>query len=271
MVAEVLFKKVAKVLALPPPHDTLSTLDSSETDHYASLGLDRGCTVAQVRAAYRLLSKRHHPDVNPGSSEADARFRDINAAHEVLGDPARRRAYDRELNAASTPASPARARKVERNISQDARLRIEDFLRGTSLDVRVNDPANPNGTETYQLTVPPETAPGTRFRLPRAEPFTGGFIQVRVRALPGFRFKARGSDLHCELRIHARRATQGGTEMITGPTGAPLRVQIPSGVSRGEILRIPGEGLPRPRGGRGDLLLRITYRPEVRISRTSGR
>lgn len=243
-------------------------MQSHQSDHYATLGLDRRCTTAQVRTAYRLLSKRHHPDVNAGSDEADARFREINAAHETLSDPDRRRAYDRELTAASAPSAPLRTGKIERNISQDAHIRIEDFLRGTSLDIRVNDPVNPDGPETYQLTVPPDTAPGTRFRLPRAEPFAGGFIIVRVRALPGFRFKVRGSDLRCDLRIQTRRATQGGTEMITGPTGAPLCVQIPAGVSRGEILRIPGQGLPKPRTGRGDLLIRITYRPEVRITRS---
>jgi DnaJ-class molecular chaperone len=46
-----------------------------------------------------------------------------------------------------------------------------------------------------------------------------------------------------------------------------LRVQIPRGISRGEIIRIANEGLPKPRGGRGDLLVRVTYRVEVRVSR----
>jgi molecular chaperone DnaJ len=58
--------------------------------------------------------------------------------------------------------------------------------------------------------------------------------------------------------------------MMPGVTGAPLRIQIPAGIARGEVLRIAGEGLPKPRGGRGDLLVRITYRPEVRISRSIG-
>ena len=173
--------------------------------------------------------------------------------------------------ASEAPAPPVRAAKIERNISQDAHLRIEDFLRGASLEVRVNDPANPDGPETYQFTVPPETAPGARFRLPRSEPFVGGFVMLRVRALPGFRFKARGSDLRCDLRINARRAAQGGMEMMSGATGAMLRVPIPPGVGRGEVVHIQGEGLPKPRGGRGDLLVRIMYRPEVRVTRTSGR
>jgi DnaJ-class molecular chaperone len=59
--------------------------------------------------------------------------------------------------------------------------------------------------------------------------------------------------------------------MIQGITGSMLRVQIPRGVGRGTVIRISGEGLPKPRGGRGDLLVRITYRPEVRSSRIGGR
>ena len=255
---------------LPPPCGRLALLSSAEPDHYATLGLDRRCTTAQIRTAYRLLAKRHHPDLNPDSPKAVARSQELNAAHETLSDPARRRTYDRDLDATAPPA-PARAAKIERNISQDAYLRIEDFIRGATLDVRVKDPANSNGPETYQLTVPPGTAPGARFRLPRGEPFVGGFVQVRVRALPGFRFKVRGADLRCDLRITAQRATQGGGEMIACATGALLRVQIPAGISRGEILRVAGEGMPKPRGGRGDLLVRVTYRPEVRIARTSGR
>jgi len=99
----------------------------------------------------------------------------------------------------------------------------------------------------------------------------GGVVNVRLRVLPGARFKARGSDLRGDLRINARRAAQGGTEIMLGPVGAPMPVGIPAGIGRGAIVRLRGEGLPKPRGGRGDLLVRITYRPEVHISRTSGR
>ncbi len=239
-----------------------------EPDHYATLGLDRSCTAAQIRGAYRLLAKRHHPDVNPDSPSADERTRELNAAYEVLIDPARRRAYDSETGNGKASA-PIRGGKIERNIAQDVRLRLEDFLRGTSLEVRVNDPANPDGPETYPLHIPPGTAPNARFRLPRTGVFAGGFVNVRLRPMPGFRFKVRGSDLRCDLRISSSRAAAGGTEMIASPAGAPLRVQIPSGVGRGEIIRIVGEGMPKPRGGRGDLLVRITYRPEVRVSRVS--
>ena len=232
------------------------------------LGLDHGCTDAQIRSAYRLLAKQHHPDVNPGSRAAVARTQQLNAAYEILSDPERRRDYDRELNAPKQPSAARRTARGERNVTQDVPLRLEDFLRGTKLEVRVKDPAAPQNIETYSLTIPPETAPGTRFRIPREEPFAGGFVTVRVKPMPHFRFKVRGSDLRCDLKIKNERATQGGTEMIPGINGAMLRVQIPRRVERGEIIRLPDEGLPKPRGGRGDLLVRITYRPEIRITRS---
>ena len=246
----------------------LGRLNAAEPNHYTVLGLARDCTRAEIRNAYRSLAKRHHPDLNQNSVDARRRTQALNSAYEILSDPGRRRAYDRELEGASRSAAPGRGSKIERNVRQDVVLRIEDVLRGTTLEVHVKDPANADGPEVYQLRVPPGTAPGARFRLPRSASPDGGFVELRVKVLPGFRFKLRGSDLRCDLRIDNRRARDGGSETLQGPTGTVLRLQIPAGVKRGEILRIPGEGLPKPRGGRGDLLVRIVYRPEVSVSRS---
>lgn len=238
-----------------------------EADPYALLGLDRNCTRQQIDAAYRLLAKQHHPDLHPGSAAAGDFIRALNRAHEILSDPARRRRYDHERSQKEKPSPPLRAGKIERDILQEVNLRIEDFFRGASLEVKVRDPGNPNGAETYPVQIPAETAPGARLRIPRASPFEGGFVILRVRALPGFRFKARGSDLKCELRIDARTARQGGSVAMPGPDGAILRVALPAGIRRGETIRIAGAGLPKSRGGRGQLLVRVTYRPEVEVRR----
>jgi len=242
----------------------------STANHYDTLGLDRRCTTAQVRAAYRRLVKQHHPDVNHTEPEATKRVQALNTAHATLSDPVRRAVYDRELDG-DNPAAPAAPGGRPRDIAQDVMLRVEEFIRGTVLTVRVNDPANPHGAESYELEVPPETAPGTKFRVPRAEPFDGGFVVVRVRVLPGGRFRARGSDLRTDLRISAARAASGGSEMVPGASGRMVRVTIPPGVARGAVLRVTGEGLPKPRGGRGDLLVRVTYRVEVQVSRGAKR
>jgi DnaJ-class molecular chaperone len=214
-----------------------------------------------------VLARKHHPDLNPRSTEAQDLTRDINAAYEILGDMERRRAYDESLTAEAKPkpSSPAVGRVPQ--ISKDLHLRIEEFFRGASLEVEVNDPGNPGGPEVYLLEVPQETAPGMRFRIRREGRFSGGHVLVRVCARPDFRFKVRGSDLRCDLRINVRRAAQGGSESVRGPLGNYLRLQIPPGVARGEVLRIEGEGLPKARGGRGDLLVRLVYKPHVRIAR----
>jgi DnaJ-class molecular chaperone len=234
-------------------------------DHYTTLGLNRRCTLAQIRAAYRLLAAQSHPDRNPDSSEALRKMQELNEAHETLGDTRRRRDYDRDLDENRRESATPRG-KITRNISQDKYLPIDAFFRGASLDVRVEDPGNSEGAEIYCLDVPPNTAPGSRFRLPRRGALKGGFVQIRVKALPGYRFKARGSDLRCDLRINAQTAAKGGSEMMPGPSGQVIRVTIPARVSRGELLRVPGQGLPKPRGGRGDLLVRITYRPVVHVT-----
>lgn len=244
---------------------TLRALQRSTPNHYATLGLDRRCTGEQIRQAYRVLAKQHHPDLNPNSAEAKARTQELNAAYELLSDPDQRRAYDEELNAPKRNKAAARTGKLEQNISQDVHLRIEEFFRGASLEVRVNDPGNPDGPEVYPLEVPPMTAPGARFRIRREGRFSGGHVLVRVRARPDFRFKIRGSDLRCDLRINAKQAAQGGFGMIAGPTGNRIRIQFPAKVARGEVICIEGEGLPKPRGGRGDLLVRIVYTPQVQI------
>jgi curved DNA-binding protein len=235
------------------------------SDHYATLGLDQGCTDAQIRSAYRLLAKQHHPDVNGGSRAAVTQTQALNAAYEILSDPALRRDYDRELMARSK--TTPRAGRASLNITKEVHLRLEEFLHGTTLEVTVNDPANRTGTESYELVVLPGTAPGMRFRLARNG---GGFVIVRVKARPDFRFRVRGSDVRCDLKISPQCARQGGPETVRGLTGL-VRITIPRGVGRGEILRIPGEGLPKPRGGRGDLLVRVTYQPEVKITRSTRR
>ncbi len=236
-------------------------------DHYAVLGVGRKCTAEEIRIAYRLLARKFHPDLNPGDEDALRRSQDINAANDVLSDPRRRREYDRERDEQSRPEErSARSGRIERNLTQDVRLRVEEFIRGTSLEIRVNDPANPDGPECYPVDVPADTVPRSRIRVPREGAMTGGVIVARLMVLPG-RFKAAGSDLKTDLRISAQRAAQGGTEAMSGATGGMIRVTIPAGVGRGAVVRVAGEGLPKPHGGRGDLHVKITYRPEVKVTR----
>src|SRR3990170_2483788 len=67
-------------------------------DYYATLGVTKASSEKEIKQAFRKLARKHHPDVNPGDKAAEAKFKDINEAYEVLGDPAKRKKYD-ELGA----------------------------------------------------------------------------------------------------------------------------------------------------------------------------
>src|SRR3954453_23586971 len=67
-------------------------------DYYSSLGVAKTASQKEIKAAYRKLARKHHPDVNQGAKSAEGRFKGINEAYEVLGDPEKRKKYD-ELGA----------------------------------------------------------------------------------------------------------------------------------------------------------------------------
>src|SRR5687768_3146626 len=67
-------------------------------DYYATLGVTKTSTDKEIKQAFRKLARKHHPDVNPNDKAAETKFKEINEAYEVLGDPAKRKKYD-ELGA----------------------------------------------------------------------------------------------------------------------------------------------------------------------------
>ena len=64
-------------------------------NYYETLGVDRGASEKDIRSAYRRLARKHHPDVNQGQKDAEAKFKEINEAYQVLSDPDSRKKYDR--------------------------------------------------------------------------------------------------------------------------------------------------------------------------------
>ena len=78
---------------------------ADKRDYYEVLGLSKGATDEEIKKAYRRLAKQYHPDMNPGDKVAESKFKEVNEAYDVLGDPDKKAKYDQYGHAAFDPSS----------------------------------------------------------------------------------------------------------------------------------------------------------------------
>jgi DnaJ-class molecular chaperone len=201
-------------------------------DPYETLGVQKTDSEAAIRSAYRKLAKRFHPDLNPNKPEAAERFKEINAANDILSDPEKRGRYDRgEIDAAGNEVPPQHPY-------------YRDF--GDA----------PGREKYYQGNIDPEDLDSIF-----AQAFGGGGGRFAGTA-GGRRFTARGPDAHYTLTVGFLDAANGTTRRITLPEGRTLDVKIPAGVRDGHLLRLKGQGMAGLGGGPpGDALVEIAVAP----------
>ena len=82
---------------------------ATRPDYYKTLGVDKKATAEEIKKAYRKLARQYHPDRNPDDKQAEARFKEISQAHDVLGDPEKRRQYDSGTGPFTAGAGPTAA------------------------------------------------------------------------------------------------------------------------------------------------------------------
>ncbi|UPY37339.1 DnaJ C-terminal domain-containing protein [Sediminicoccus sp. KRV36] len=192
-------------------------------DPYKTLGIARDASPEAIKAAYRKLARKHHPDLNPGKPEAEARFKAVSAANDLLSDPEKRARFDRgEIDAEGQEQRPA-------------------------------------GGYRHQAEQPQGEKYGARYgQRPEAEVFEDLFADIfeqRRRAETGPR---RGRDESYRLAVPFLHAVAGATETLTLPDGRSLSVKIPPGVESGQVLRLRGQGGPGRNGGpAGDALIEL--------------
>jgi DnaJ-class molecular chaperone len=228
-------------------------------DYYAILGVPRTATQKEIKAAFRKLARKHHPDMNQNDPAAERRFKEINEANEVLSDPKKRRLYDevgprwREYEAWEKAGRPGPAP-----------------FGGTQFDGRGGGP------QVEYRTVSPDELESL---FGDADPFSDFFHSMFGRAGPGTgRARAprtapprRGDDVEGDTDITLEEAYTGATRTIelTG-AGRTRRVEIsiPAGVADGARVRAAGQGGQGSAGaGAGDLFVRVHIRPHPRFTR----
>jgi len=231
------------------------------TNYYDILGVKRGASEKEVRSAYRRLARKLHPDLNPGDKAAEATFKEVNSAYEVLSDPEKRRKYDRygdQWEHADQIEEMQRQRGARFGGGNGGFQSFDIGDLGDLGSVFSNLFGRGGGARTMSRR--------------------GGDVQQAVAVTLEEAYHGTARTL--ELVRREACPTCGGTGQIAGATchicggygevqrPRRLEVKIPAGVATGSKVRIPHEGQPGIGGGqKGDLLLVVTVRPHARFER----
>jgi curved DNA-binding protein len=206
-------------------------------DYYAILGIPRDASDADIKKAFRKLARKYHPDVAKDKSTAEAKFKEINEANEVLSDPEKRRKFDElggdwQNEGRPQPASRGAAGGEEFHFGGTG---FSDFF------------------EQYFSS-------GSRYGFP-SEASTG---------MPAGAGRARhGNDIEGDILVTLEEAMRGALRSISMQTSTPrtgatetqtFQVRIPAGVADGKRIRVPGHGEAGHGGApAGDLYLRVRH------------
>jgi len=213
-------------------------------DYYTLLGVPKGASQDEVGKAFKKLARKYHPDLNPDNPEAEAKFKEINEAYEVLKDPEKRKLYD----------SLGPNWKDGQNFQPPPGFENFQFRSGGF------------GGEGFSDFF--ETIFGGAGGFGGGGSYGGG----RFGGDPfGRTMRSRGHDAEVRLNLTMEEAYRGGRKTLTlqeqvrGADGRPqmqsktLEVNIPAGVKDGAKIRLAGQGSPGMGGGpAGDLLLQVT-------------
>jgi molecular chaperone DnaJ len=254
----------------------------AKQDYYETLGVNRNASAAELKAAYRELAKKHHPDRNPGDDSAEHRFKEISEAYEVLKDDERRAAYDRfghaafetgpgargpggfDFNFASgfadifdemfgefTGGRRGRASSRGADLRYNLQVGLEEAFSGKTTEIRVPtsvlcDGCQGSGAEAGSSPVTCSSCQGHgRIRAQQ------GFFTVE-RTCPSCQGAGRVIEKPCQSCRGAGRVQKTKT----------LQVNIPAGVEDGTRIRLAGEGEAGLRGAPpGDLYIFLAIAP----------
>ena len=224
-------------------------------DYYKILGVPKTATDKEIKAAFRKLARKHHPDVNKGDAKAEAKFKEINEANEVLSDPEKRRRYD-QLGPEWASFGGNRAGGPRPGPGRG----------GGGGGVRVEYGGEDMGgfSEFFRTIFGGGGFGGAGAGGGFGGPFgggqeTGGFEDMFGRAAP-----PQAQDLETTTELTLEELLRGTTRSIQIGEGGDARridVKIPPGMREGSRMRVPNEGGGRPGGPRGHLYLAIKTAP----------
>jgi DnaJ-class molecular chaperone len=221
-----------------------------ERDYYEVLGVAGDAKPEAIKKAYRALARKYHPDVNPGDKTAEAKFKEVQQAYDVLSDPEKRSRYDRYGDAAFEGMAAAGPRAG-----------------GSNYTFRFGEPGFENiDFSEFFGNIGRGGGPGAGAAVGEEESAGGGLFEDLLGRMRSGKSGARtraGRGMEAHLTIPFLTAVQGGETTIEVQRGGgkteTLVVKIPPGVETGSKLRLKGRGEPGAKGSPpGDLTIRLT-------------
>ena len=199
-------------------------------DYYKILGVSKNATEKDIKKAYRKLARKYHPDVNPNDAEAERKFKQVNEANEVLGDPEKRKKYDQYG-------------KDWQHAEEFERAKRQQPARGRTSQQYSGDFGGGDFSDFFEAM------------------FGGGGFSS------GRQVKFRGQDLNAELRLNLTDVYKTHKQTLT-LNGKRIRITVPAGIENGQTIKITGHGGPGRNGGpNGDLYITFTIENNTRFKR----
>jgi curved DNA-binding protein len=267
-------------------------------DYYEVLGVPSNADDDAIKKAYRKLARQYHPDrvQGAGKEAAEARFKEISAAYDTLGDPDKRKTYDQlrhfgpgfQSGGAQGPFGRSSRRgpspfgghghgggfsaggfedileamfggasaRTTTTASEPVEVPIHVTLE-EALSGTSREVANPRTGKQLRVKIPPGVATGSKVR--------AGDVLVEVTLKPHPLFERTGDDLRLELPVTFWEAIDG-TEIEVPTLDGAIKMKIPPRTQSGRTFRIKGKGMPHLKGeGRGDLFVKVQVHlpPEI--------
>jgi curved DNA-binding protein len=226
-------------------------------DYYKILGIDKKASESDIKKAFRKLARQYHPDLNPDNRAAEAKFKEINEAYEVLSDLDKRKKYDQfgQYWQQMDGGFPGGGGSPEVDFGQYGSF--EDFISqllgrfGNSGGPASGGPSRRPGTYTY-TTTNPTGGFGT-------SGFGGGFQDFGAFGSPS---GSTTTDAEAEIQLTFKEALNGTEKRLVLSTQESISVRIPAGAKPGSRVRVRGKGNFNPiTQTRGDLFLKVKLQP----------
>ncbi|MBL6593425.1 DnaJ C-terminal domain-containing protein [Aquiluna sp.] len=265
----------------------MASQDWIEKDFYKILGVSKDVSDADLKKTYRKLAKDNHPDLHPGDAAAEARFKDISEAYDVLSDAEQRREYDaiRAMGGGARFQAGGQGAGFEdvfsnlfggggfqgggfpgfggfggfgpqrgQDLSTTASINFIDSVNGTTVKLNLRN-------ESVSVKVPAGIQDGQKLKVkgkgqPSPNGGPAGDLVVTIKVKPHAVFTRDGDNIRVSVPVTYAEATLGATIEVPVLGGDPVKLKVAAGTPNGRTLRVKGKGVQF--GSRqGDLLATV--------------